>query len=492
MGQTDFDVLITAEEAWPAFERAVLAARSEIVAGFRVFDMATRLRSPEGLAVGADWFDLLADAVRRGVSVTLIVSDFDPVMATPLHELAWRTVRQGVALAEATDAEPGHVQVRAALHPARAGLVPWLSFLPAVLRRKWTVLQNIDGVRRRRQAVGLHPGELPEMYAVTHHQKLAVIDGETLYVGGLDLNERRFDTKDHAQPARLTWSDVQLILRGPEAQAARRHLLSFEAATSGMIRPPECAGIKRTLSAPRKIQMPYLSPHTCLSEIEEAHVTAFNTARRVIYAETQFLRSSVITDALIEAGRKTPELRAIFVLPALPEVVAFEDHDGLDARYGLSLQRDCVLSLQEAFGDRVTFASPVQPRLAARDGKEVLSGSPIVYVHSKVLIRDDDYGMVGSANLNGRSMRWDTEVAVEITKPDHVDLLRNKVLRHWWMGDLPTEGMDPETMQPWWHREIRRNQVTLPQNRRGFLVPHDVENSAEIALALPGVTEDIV
>ena len=43
----DFDVMITADEAWPAFERAVLSARSHVVAGFRIFDLSTRLRSTE-------------------------------------------------------------------------------------------------------------------------------------------------------------------------------------------------------------------------------------------------------------------------------------------------------------------------------------------------------------------------------------------------------------------------------------------------------------
>lgn len=492
METADFDVLVTAEEAWPAFERAVLNARSELVAGFRLFDLSTRLRSAEALAIGKDWFDLLADAVARGVSITIIVSDFDPVMATPLHEQAWRTVRQGAALAEVCGAKPGQVRIRASMHPARAGLLPWLGFLPAVLQRKWNALNKIDGVRLSRQAVGLRPGDIPQMYAVTHHQKIAVIDGETLYVGGLDLNERRFDTKDHDRPAHLTWSDVQVILRGPKAQDARRHLLSFEQVTAGKLPAPECPGIRRTLSTPRRFQMPFLSPRTCLSEIEEAHVAAFDAARRVIYIETQYLRSSAITNALIAAGERTPDLRVIVVLPALPEVLAFEDQDGLDARYGLSLQRSAVHALSHAFGERITFASPVQPRFAAREGRAVLSGSPIIYVHSKVLICDDDYGIVGSANLNGRSLRWDTEVAIEITEKAHVDILRKKVLGHWWTDDLPAEALDPGSMQPWWQREIRRNGVKSPPNRSGFLVPHDLDRLADMAQALPGVTEDIV
>ena len=62
------EILITGEEAFRAFEKAVLAAQSDIVAGFRLFDFDTKLRStvrfgealkqaarhPENITVQAD------------------------------------------------------------------------------------------------------------------------------------------------------------------------------------------------------------------------------------------------------------------------------------------------------------------------------------------------------------------------------------------------------------------------------------------------------
>ena len=35
-----FEVLVTAQEAWPAFERAVLGAETVVRASFRIFDFA--------------------------------------------------------------------------------------------------------------------------------------------------------------------------------------------------------------------------------------------------------------------------------------------------------------------------------------------------------------------------------------------------------------------------------------------------------------------
>ncbi|MEQ5869323.1 phosphatidylserine synthase [Sagittula sp. NFXS13] len=488
----DFDVLITADEAWPEFERAVLDAKTEILGGFRIFDMTTKLRSPEGRAIGEDWFDLLAHALKRGVKIVLVVSDFDPVIGTPLHELAWRTVRQGVALSEMVDVSPGQLEVRATMHPAKPGILPWLALLPAAIIKRSRRLQRMRHARLSREAVGLDSGSLPELHTVTHHQKLAVIDGEVLYVGGLDLNERRFDTPKHELPSNLTWSDVQLIIRGPEAKDAREHLLTFETLCGARTQPKALPLIKRTLSCPRKFQLPFLSPNSMLHEIEDAYVSAFRSAQHLIYAETQFLRSGYLADALAEEAAKKPDLTAFFVTPALPEDVAFEGNEAVDAKFGLGLERDAMATLREAFGDRVTFAAPVRPVFAARESKAVLSGSPIIYVHNKVLVSDDNIGIVGSANMNGRSMRWDTEVAVETKQPERVALLRRKLFDHWWFNPLPDEARHPRTLQAWWDAEIKRNGVRLPEHRSGFLVPFDQDKGSELAQPMPGVTENLV
>ncbi|MCI5111448.1 MAG: phospholipase D-like domain-containing protein [Marivita sp.] len=489
----DVDVLITAEEAWPAFERAVLRAQSHVHGSFRVFDLRTRLRSPEARAVGHDWFDLLAHVIRRGVKVTIVVSDFDPVMATPLHELTWQTVRQGAALTEIADARAGQVRIFAALHPARAGVLPWGMLLPAVIKRKWDQMAGLSKDRLSRQAVLLDRTVLPELRTVTHHQKLAVIDDDTLFIGGLDLNERRFDTLDHDRPARETWSDVHLMVRGkPEVAEAQLHLDSFLEVSAGRRAPPSLGRIRRTISAPRRVQFPYLSPLTVLNEIEETHIASFNTARHLIHIETQFLRSSVIADALAHAARRNPDLHLLAILPALPESLAFYEEDGLDTRFGMCLQRDAVSHVQAAFGDRALFASPVRPVMASREGLAVLAGSPMVYVHNKVLVQDDDFALIGSGNLNGRSMRWDTEAAVALSGIDTVARLRARLLNHWWFDDLPAEAMEPETLVPWWSRAIAANAVCLPENRTGFLVPYDPDNRADLAQALPGITENIV
>ena len=489
---TQFTVLITAEEAFPEFERKVLQAEHSILAGFRIFDMNTRLRSPEAREIGETWFDLLAHVVSRGVSFDLTVSDFDPVMATSLHEASWRTVRQGAALAEVVGDHRDLVRVRADMHAAVAGMVPRLAFLPSVLRRKKKALETRKDASAGGHAAHLKSKPVPELHTVTHHHKLAVIDDTYLYVGGLDLNDRRFDTTDHDRPSSETWSDVQVMVQGDAVAQARQHLEEFTSIAHGTTPPSKLPDLPRTLSRPRRIQFPYLSPRTVLDEIETSHIDAFERARHLIHIETQYLRSSRIAEAMANAAQKNPDLHAIVILPTAPDVLIHDGNDGLDTRYGISQEHDAVATLQDGFGLRIALATPVRPEMAQRPGATTLAGSEMIHVHSKVLIRDADEVMIGSANLNGRSLRWDTEAAVRTTDPDQVLAARKKLLGHWWFKKPPARAFDPETLFGWWSHEIRKNAVMQPTSRSGFLVPYNAKATANLEQRLPGVTEDIV
>ncbi len=488
----DFEAFIAPDRAFAAFEEAVLSAEASVVGGFRIFDMRTKLVSDAGRAVGETWFDLLAHVVSRGVRLTLILSDFDPVYAPALHKATWATVKQGAALREVTEAPADRITIRAALHPATPGLVPWLAFLPDALSR---LRGQLSQTRAAAQAE--MPGlsyRLPRLHPVTHHQKLAVIDDDTLYIGGLDLNDRRFDTAEHDRPAEETWSDVQIILRNdPAVTEAKTHLETFEAVIAGHIEAPAFTHLHRTLSVDRRLKLPFLSPRSLLSEIEEAHLTAFASARHLIYIETQFMRSPIIAEALAKAAQKTMGLRLIMILPALPEEVAFfPDDTGIDSRYGLELERNAIATLREAFGDRAVIACPVRPVMAARETRATRAGSPIVYVHNKVLVKDSDFALVGSGNLNGRSLRWDTEAALAITDSNRLSALCRALHSHWWQRDLKGDWADPTRMQPLWRDEILRNNVRRPEARDGFLVAHDASVHEAEGLALPLVTEDMV
>nr|WP_241188145.1 phospholipase D-like domain-containing protein [Pseudohalocynthiibacter aestuariivivens] len=504
---TSLKIMLTAQEAYPVLERAFLNARTEINAGFRVFDPGTPLYSDEAREIGCDWFDLLVHTLRRGVSIRFVISDFDPIGAPHLHRLSSRTRRQMIAAQELAGA--GTLETVMDMHAARVGLLPRLLFYPIARKRLGDLVRWINGLSlapRRRfmqdatrlrgltkfdgQEVRCAPG-LPNLYPASHHQKLAVFDRETLYIGGLDLNERRYDTLQHARSAEDTWYDLQVLACGPVVTAANAHLNNFIDVISGAKPPsPAVPGFLRTLSSGRVGSIIYMSPRTRVREIEDAHLRHISKAEDLIYLETQFFRQVKLARALAKRAKACPNLRLILILPAAPQGAAFSGHMGSDVKFGEYLQTRCLRILRRAFGaDRLIVASPVQQRADDSDGRDTLAGSPLIYVHAKLSIFDDHAAIVSSANLNGRSMRWDTEAGLELTNAAHVGALTNRAMRHW----VPDTGDGNHAARfEHWATVVAANAKAAPEDRNGFLVPYDAAPARDAAMAVPGMPDELV
>jgi phospholipase D1/2 len=507
-------VLITAEEAYPAFEEAVLDAREEVFVGFRIFDLATRLRSPRARALGETWFDLLLHKLHEGVAFRLVLSDFDALLGEPLHAVTWRSMRQVAALREL--APPDAVcEAVASMHPARLAIAVRLALWPRIAKilgdrtRELAALPEGERARVLRDRPGLadmveraerkiRPKRLrlPNLVPVTHHQKVAVIDGSLTYCGGLDLNERRWDGWSHDGPGDQTWHDVQMIRRdAATARAAHAHLESFVAATHRAAEPAPGLGlILRTLSMRARGNRRLMSPRGKLREIEQAILDGIAGAERLIYLETQFLRDRRVTRALVHAARERPGLELFVVLPGAPEDVAFLGSRRLDAQFGEYLQARCVAKLRRAFADRLFLGSPVQRWADGSGGRDTLHGAPIIYVHSKVCLFDDRSGVISSANLNGRSMRWDTEFGVTLDDGALVAETRARLLAHW-LGegrDARSPLLEAERCVPAWQARAAENARLAPARRRGFLVPYLAGPARRFGREVKFVPEEMV
>ncbi|WP_113912117.1 phospholipase D-like domain-containing protein [Roseovarius dicentrarchi] len=507
----DVEVLLTAEEVYPAMERAFLSAQSEISAGYRVFDLSTKLRSEEGRAIGQDWFDLITHVLKKGVKMTFVLSDFDPVLAPELHYASWKSRRAFVNARELAGPQ-ARLTVTNATHSARVGIAPRLLLWPRLVKeinqtaRRLNDAPAAERARRLECSPALRPllrqtgdGTLsarrwpvPPLVPGTHHQKICVIDRHTAFIGGLDLDERRYDDKRHQRVRNETWQDVQLMCRGPVADDVHHHLHEFLEIVAGRAAPTAEGRLLRTLSRKRKTDWPFLGPKPVVRSIADDHLRLIDRARGLIYLETQFLRDRPLCHRLARAARSNPHLTLIAVVPAAPETVAFDGSTGSDARYGEFLQAKCVAILRGAFGDRFTICAPVRPKALKTDGRDTLCGSPIIYVHSKVSVFDCDRAIVSSANLNGRSLNWDTEAGVMLSEKAHVTQLRDRIFRHWLGPDAGPEFFDATTAAALWAERARQNADAAPDARKGFLVPYDVRPAQEFGMRLPGIPEAMV
>ncbi|MBV7378187.1 phospholipase D-like domain-containing protein [Maritimibacter dapengensis] len=498
--------LLTAEEAYPEFERLVLDAREEVVISMRIFDPRTHLKSHAGREIGTTWSDLITHKMNEGVRFFILITDFDPVARPDLHKYSWDCLLEVRTAAAASD-HPDRMEAQVHMHPARVSWGHRVMFYPLTRSKlrdacdELNVLPEAECAEALAEMPALRPlvtGRPPHyrprvwppapLVPATHHQKMAVIDETWVYLGGLDLNPRRYDDKAHIRDPEKTWHDVQVIVGGEIAKEARRHILDLTATSAGEAEPATTRHLLRTLSADPGPGNRALAPREVLREIEDTHLRMIKSAEQYIYIETQFLRSTSITQALTEAAKRAPELQLMVLLPAAPEDVAFDQSEDMDARFGEQLQSEAIDALRDAFGDRVFFGAPAQPRTAITPHRDTHYRAPIIYIHAKVMIVDGKEVIVSSANLNGRSLRWDTETAAAFADPEDADRLFKRCLSHWFVGRPVKDATKAST----WHELAQENRDLKPEERPHFILPYDPEPAREMGVPVPGMPEEMV
>ncbi|QFS81888.1 cardiolipin synthetase [Roseivivax sp. THAF40] len=489
--------LITAAEVYPALERMVAAAEEEVLLSFRIFDPETALRLPELRDRGLmTWADLITSVAQRGARVRIILTDFDPLFASPLHRAAWASASR------LADEAEGDLQVLCAPHGQEVGWA-WRSMLWLKIAEKLRLLREepsdkLTPVQRAMLKVR------PQLRPVSIHQKCAVVDGKDCMIGGLDINERRWDDNDHDRPGEETWHDVSMAVDGPFAAIARAHLIetwnaAFEGGAADLgtdaepmqsaTRPQGTQDLRlvRTVSAPKRGPFAF-GPKLHHREHEETLIRAFGAARRSIYVETQFLRHRPITKALISAAEAHPDLNLIVLLPIEPERILYEGDRSLNARHAHALQTKALNDIVAAFGDRVALVTPTRRHPSDDSDYETIHGAAAIYVHAKVTLIDDDFGMVGSANLNGRSLRWDTEASVLFRDAEAVGDLRKRLAEKW-LGHAAREG-NIETAALW-RETAHANKELAPGERSGFVVPYPMGRARRFSRFLPILPADM-
>lgn len=473
------------------------------------------------------WDDLLADALQRGVSVRLILSDFDPIAATSMHEAAWTSYRDFMSIRDRVG-EPGggRLALQCVLHEAAIGSLTTIFAAQPMARKllKPTIaaLNRLLAEGQRDKAlerfgsmpglwdllafeddrVRIRPMLLPAIHPGSYHEKICVIDSEVAFLGGLDIEQKRYDTPAHE--AEEAWHDIACRVEGPVVPTIERHfrerwnthLPAFRERTSktrtpndveplpvGSVEPlaidgafthgagsgPMPAVMVRTQSGSRKSPFA-LGPKASLQEIAEAYEDLIRGAERFIYIETQFFRSLELAGWLAERGRQRSELQVIMVLPLVPERISVGGEPNTATRHGQYLQRKCVARVREALGERFGVftlvrngPAPEQVRAEAR-----LHGSDEIYVHAKTMIVDDVAAIIGSANLNGRSFFTDTESALLWRHGDLVQQFRERLWsEHFVLG---TADWGDDLVGQW--RALAEENASLPPgHRQGFVVP---------------------
>jgi phosphatidylserine/phosphatidylglycerophosphate/cardiolipin synthase-like enzyme len=548
--------LIEAADMYPMLEQLVLGARGSVWLSFRVFDPDTKLRSEQAKALGlADWSALIAHVVRRGVEVRILLADFEPVLADYLHAGSWHSYRRIRAIVETLDeADRDRLQLIVIQHEGEIGWC-WRQLLRPLLRRRIRKVvgkllrrgHNDDGGFDTRPGLWRHlawekgkptafkPAPPPRLWPATYHQKFVVIDSSTslgtggtkAIIGGLDLDERRWDDRRHRQRANQTWHDISALIEGPAAGDAARHfarlwnrelpryrstveewiggcgqqlMLDPLSEIAAPAEPPAAKGeatvqLVRTLSRHNASPLA-IGPLHCIRELKAAHRSLITSARRLLYIEAQFFRSNDAADWIEAALRVHPELQVIILVANAPEEIAFEGQtDNLAHRHGEHLQARALGRLLRKAGPSRVGLFTLAKHEAVKPNEEKFEetrgtayGSGLIHIHSKLLIADDDACLLSSANINGRSFEWDTELGfIWAEKGEAIPEFRRKL---WWQlfgGDLP-ERMDLEG----WRDVARFNSGAEPHERKGFVLPYQLGRARRFARPYWFIPDDLV
>lgn len=253
---------------------------------------------------------------------------------------------------------------------------------------------------------GAHPR------GASHHQKILVIDDAFAFCGGIDMTGSRWDTRahrpDHPDRKRPTtgrtygpWHDATMAVEGAAARALGELARSrWEAAGGRRLPAPESQGEiwpRRLEPDFRDISVGIARTRGGYGELDEVRenealfVDLIGSARRFIYAESQYFASRVVAEAIAARLAEPDGPEFVLVQPKSAEGWLKEEVMGAARAELMGL-----LSKADRYG-RFRIYTPVNE--AGED----------IYVHAKVMIVDDRVLRVGSSNMNNRSMGLDSE-----------------------------------------------------------------------------------
>lgn len=336
------------------------------------------------------------------------------------------------------------------------------------------------------------------LFGGSHHEKLCIIDGRIAFCGGIDLCDERWDSPQHLfyDPRRsLDWKsekhgpyhDLAVQVTGPICEKLQNHIAKRWRALCEIPFPSSPRHRVSTLQGTYSGHRVYLSrtsipiapssdDTSLIREVEFLFRDLILSAERRIILEGQYYWSPQINDFLIGQVLKMKN-REFEIFLILTDLEKTNTPTSRMAPYQYQL-------LQKL------------KKIARLSGTRLICGTPYVlsrpiYIHSKVLIIDDRYLSIGSANLATRALRLDTELNLTLearnsAERNHISRVGNFIIRHWIQGPqssiriLPIREPLKQSQFPWeiffdpnapWGYLLKRKLLgNLPQDRRWMIV----------------------
>lgn len=212
------------------------------------------------------------------------------------------------------------------------------------------------------------------------HRKIAVIDGDVGFLGGINLHDPATATRS----GKDAWRDQHARIDGEPVRKLQRLFLENWTYAGGAFRlsaksVPSYFPSAREGGKGVPVQIIASGPDDETAPLHAFFIAALSIARKRAWIETPYL----IPDEPLEMALRVAELRGVDVQVIVPR------------------QGDSKL---------VTMASHTYCDSLAKVGIKVFEYGPPM-LHAKTMVIDDTVAVVGTANLDNRSFRLNFEVA---------------------------------------------------------------------------------
>jgi phosphatidylserine/phosphatidylglycerophosphate/cardiolipin synthase-like enzyme len=296
-------------------------------------------------------------------------------------------------------------------------------------------------------------------------------------VGGIDFDDDKNNSAVHIRKHRtsLLWHDVAAFVEGKAALGleeafVRRWMLARNEAQSRDNPPdplPEAisvvdntdAGIDqgeaecvRTFDPTPLMGFMVNLRSDETKEILESYKRAILAARHYVYLEHQYIYYPEIGEYCTQAMRDNPNLQIIWCIPFFTEETqdpvaeraalveadqfasAITDASQLTqnnqlrsqlAWHGFFRHREMVTNMREV--DPLRFGEFSIRKLMPRNDPTANPSTEMIYPHSKIILCDDRFFSIGSANANGRGFTKDGELNISAIAPQQAKAFRQRL-----------------------------------------------------------------
>jgi phosphatidylserine/phosphatidylglycerophosphate/cardiolipin synthase-like enzyme len=407
--------LVDGEQAFAEIHDAIVRAEKSVHIVIWWLEPGLRLRRGASSAADKTVGELLVECGKRGVQVRIIV---------------WAT---SLALTSPVNVYP----INPIINPM---LLPPIQVNPMHNKEDYAWIQAAG----KGEFANIRLFAEDSGWLGSHHQKAIVIDGGdpekcVAFVMGMNLRRTDWDKSEHTytpglrDPGEGPRHDLSALVRGPVAFDVDRNFRERWNALDKAEKLPDLGsydltvaskrgGVTRTAQLLRT--MPDddpVYPKAVEANIITCYLQAIGNAQKYIYIEDQYFRSQEISRALVARKKVRPDLQLVVVTVPIWEKIPTS-----------TLTRNAMEPVNRAYGPSF-YKLMVSGRSKWWFGGTAYKD---VNVHAKIMIVDDVFMVIGSANIHERGMHHDSELVVAALDPERAGRLRVQL----WAEHLQASG----------------------------------------------------